>query len=109
MLACRSVVSHGGQTQEGPERKQRVTYGYGVNGEKVCQAVYLFANCCTRHMLQKVQSHLEAGCIVTPPHGRSGSRPWNVHSDDENQSATQFIPNYADVHGLPQPAAPSLV
>ena len=106
VLARRSGVSHGGQTQAGPERRQRVTYGYAVNGEKVCQAVYLFANCCTRHMLQKVQSHLEAGCIVTPPHGRSGARPWNVHSDDENQSATQFIPNYADVHGLPQPAAP---
>ena len=52
-------------------------------------------------MLQKVQSHMEAGCIVTPPHGRSGARSWNVHSDDENQSATQFIQNYADVHGLP--------
>ena len=29
-----------------------------------------------------------------------------MHSDDENQSATQFIQNYADAHGLPQTAAP---
>ena len=86
-------------------RLKQVTNGYVVNGEKVCQAEYLFVNCCTRHMLQKVQSHLEAGFIVTSPHDRSGAILWNVHSDDENEFATQFIQNYADVHLLPQPAA----
>ena len=77
-----------------------------MHGEKVCQAVFLYANSCTRHVLQKVQAHLEAGCVVTPTHGLSGKKPWNVHSDEENLSATLFIQNYADVHGLPQPAAP---
>ena len=55
-------------------------------------------------MLQKVQYHLEAGYTVPLPRGRSGAKPWNVRSDDENQSATLFIQNYADVHGPPQPA-----
>ena len=105
VLARPSGVSHSRQTQAGTKLRQQVTNGYVVNGEKLCQAVYIFANCCTRHMLQKVQPHLEAGFIVTPPHNRSGARPWSVHSDDENQFATQFIQNYADVHLLPQPAA----
>ena len=77
-----------------------------VHGEKVCQAVFLYANSCTRHVLRKVQAHLAAGCVVTPTHGLSGKNPWNVHSDEENLSATLFTQNYADVHGLPKPAAP---
>ena len=107
IVARRASVSHGGQAQAaGPEERHRVTYAYSVHGEKVCQAVFLYANSCTRHVLQKVQAHLEAGCVVTPTHGLSGKKPWNVHSDEENLSATLFIQNYADVHGLPQPAAP---
>ena len=81
----------------GPEERHRVTYAYSVHGEKVCQAVLLYANSCTRHVLQKVQAHLEAGCVVTPTHGLSGKKPWNVHSDEENLIATLFIQNYGCV------------
>ena len=107
IVARRASVSHGGPAQAaGPEERHRVIYAYSVHGEKVCQAMFLYANSCTRHVLQKVQAHLEAGCVVTPTHGLSGKNPWNVHSDEENLSATLFIQNYADVHGLPQSAAP---
>ena len=68
--------------------------------------MFLYANSSTRFALQKVQSHLESSVVVAPEHASSGTQPWNVLSDEDKQSAAKFIENYADVHGLPQPAAP---
>ena len=44
--------------------------------------------------------------IVTPDHGRKGQAAWNTLDEAETAAAVQFIPNYGDVYGLPQPAAP---
>ena len=79
-----------------------------MQGVKVCQAVFLYANTVTRYTLKKVLSHLEAGVIVTPDHGpgRKGQAAWNTLDEAETAGAVQFIQNYGDVYGLPQPAAP---
>ena len=105
-LARRGGAAHAGQTHGGPAQRERITYDYTVCGVSVCQAVFLYANSCTRYTLHKVQTHLESGCVVPPEHGSKGSAPWNVISPDESQKAMLFIQNYADVNGLPQPAAP---
>ena len=107
IVARRASVSHGGQAQARPRNPKSGIVSPMLTPctvKKFARAVFMYANSCTRHVLQKVQAHLEAGCVVTPTHGLSGKKPWTVHSDEENLSATLFIQNYADVHGLPQPA-----
>ena len=49
-----------------------------------------------------------SGVIVTPDHGpgRKGQAAWNTLDEAETAAAVQFIQNYGDVYGLPQPAAP---
>ena len=84
----------------------RITFDYAVQGVKVCQAVFLFANTCSKYMLKKVANHLESGRIVTPEHGSKGAAPWNILSPEATTAAVMFIQNYGDVNGLPQPAAP---
>ena len=100
----RGPASHAGQQYPGAQR-HRDSYKYSVEGVRVCRAVLLFANSCSKYTLNKVQSHLELSYIVPREHGRRGALVWNALSDEETGAATQFIQNYAEVNGLPQPAA----
>ena len=58
-----------------------------MQGVKVCQAVFLYANSVTRYTLKKVLSHLEAGVIVTPDRGRKGQAAWNTLDEAETAAA----------------------
>ena len=105
-LARHGGAVHAGQMRGCAEQRATITFYYFVQGVKVCQAVFLFAHSCSRYVLKKVSSHLESGCVVTPDHGSKGAVPWNALNPEEVSTAANFIQNYADKHGLPQPAAP---
>ena len=105
-LARRGGAAHAGQVHGGAAQRSRITFEYAVSGVRVCQTVFMYAHSCSRYVLKKVLSHLESGCIVAPDHGSKGAQPWNVFSAEETSDAVQFIHNYADKNGLPQPAAP---
>lgn len=106
-IVRRGAVSHNPSAgEELQDTRTRASYDYAVSGVRVCQEVFLYANSCTRHMLQKVEAHLTAGCMTSPPHAGTGSLPWNALVGDEADGAVKFIRNFAEVNGLPQPAAP---
>ena len=105
-LARRRGAAHPGQVHGGVAQRSRITFECAVSGVRVCQTVFMYAHSCSRYVLKKVLSHLESGCIVAPDHGRNGAQPWNAFSAEETSDAVQFIQNYADKNGLPQPAAP---
>ena len=77
--------------------RSRVSYRYEVNQTKVCLSVFLYANSVTRYELQTVQSHLDAGIIVSPDHGNVDSTPWHAVSAEEVGMMRDFIQN---VHAL---------
>ena len=105
-LARRGGAAHPGQVHGGAAQHSRITFECAVSGVRVCQTVFMYAHSCSRCVLKKVMSHLESSCIVAPDHGRNGAQPWNAFSAEETSDAVQFIQNYADKNGLPQPAAP---
>ena len=105
-LARRGGAAHPGQVHGGAAQHSRITFECAVSGVRVCQTVFMYAHSCSRYVLKKVLSHLESSCIVAPDHGRNGAQPWNAFSAEETSDAVQFIQNYADKNGLPQPAAP---
>ena len=105
-LARRGGAAHPGQVHGGAAERSTITFEYAVSGVHVCQTVFMYAHSCSRYVLKKVLSHLESGCIVAPDHGSKGAQPWNAFSAEETSDAVQFIQNYADKNGLPQPAAP---
>ena len=76
----RGPASHAGQQPAGAQR-HRNSYEYSVEGVRVCRAVFLFANSCSKYTLNKVQSHLESSCIVPREHGRRSAPVWYVLSD----------------------------
>ena len=105
-LARRRGAAHPGQVHGDAAQRSRITFECAVSGVRVCQTVFMYAHSCSRYVLKKVLSHLESGCIVAPDHGRNGAQPWNAFSAEETSDTVQFIQNYADKNGLPQPAAP---
>ena len=104
MMCRRGEVSHGRATSA--ESRRRLTYDYSIGGVSVCIPAFLYAHCITRYTLQKVQSHLEADCVSPSPHASKETQPWNAASAEDVEVAVSFVKNYANVHGLPQPAAP---
>ena len=104
-LARHGGAVHAGQMRVGAEQRAGITFDFSVQGVKVCQ-VFLFAHSCSRDVVKKVSSHIESGCVVTPDHSSKGAVPWNALNPEEASTAATFIQNYADKHGLPQPAAP---
>ena len=105
VLSRHGATAHSGAVHAGQSRRCD-TIEYAVQGVRVCRTVFLFANTCTRHTLNKVKSHLEAGCLVPREHASRGVSVWNLIPEEETIAAAQFIQNYAEVNGLPQPAAP---
>ena len=103
VLARRGATTHGhveGQT------RARVTYQYKVCEIVVCRCVFMYANDCSKRTLQRIQSHLDAGCVISPEHASTGIARANVLDPAEVDMAAQFVRNFAEVNGLPQPAAP---
>ena len=106
VLARHGGAVHAGQMCGCAEQRARITLDYSVQGVKVFQAGFLFTHSCSRYVLKKVSSHLESGCGVTPDHGSKVAVPWNALNPEEVSTSANFMQNYADKHGLPQPAAP---
>ena len=104
VLAKRGAVEHA--RADTPPPRARTSYAYAVDGTSVCKTVFLYVHSATRHVLKKVQSHLEAAIVTAPPHGNAGAVPWHALTCDDIQMVKSFIYKYASIQGLPEPAAP---
>ena len=90
------------------ENRQKATYTYYHQGAEVCKPAFMTIHNVKRTQLQGIITHIaETGPAVTPrTHGNTGKRPKHALTFEDTTKCVQFMLNYADVYGLPQPAAP---
>ena len=88
------------------KERERVTYDYSIMSYEVCRTAFTELYSVGRTHLKRLQ-HLISGKVFFPqPHGNVGRTSCNAFPESVRKYAASFIKNYANVHGLPMPAAP---
>ena len=81
-------------------------FSYTVRGVVVCRNVFMEVHDVGTHVMKQLQSKAEYGDVYLSPHGLSGKTPRHLSLDpDVRSGVVQFIHTYANILGLPQPAA----
>lgn len=89
-------------TQRGKERKRK-RYTYFFRNKEICRGSFLFAYGVGSKYVKNIVSHMnENGCIPRT-HKNKNRRPSNAFCFDDLKNAIDFIQNYAEEFGLPQP------
>lgn len=89
-------------TQRGKERKRK-RYTYFFGNKEICRGSFLFAYGVGSKYVKNIVSHMnENGCIPRT-HKNKNRRPSNAFCFDDLKNAIDFIQNYAEEFGLPQP------
>ena len=72
----------------------------------MCRRMFMVAYDVGKHGLENLLKHYSEHGAVPRTHGNTGKKPSKSLRFEEIKFAVQFIANYADEFGLPQPAAP---
>lgn len=89
-------------TQRGKERKRK-RYTYFFRNKEICRGSFLFAYGVGSKYVKNIVSHMnENGCIPRT-HKNKNRRLSNAFCFDDLKNAIDFIQNYAEEFGLPQP------
>ena len=87
------------------KERERVTYDYSIMSYEVCRTAFTELYSKGRTHLKRLQ-HLISGKVFFPqPHGNVGRTSYNPFPESVRKHAVSFIKSYANVHGLPMPAA----
>ena len=98
-----SSVSHARKVTA--TKRQRVTYEYSYDHRVVCKPVFCFIHAISEKVLKNLQVHLKENGPIPRVHGNKGRLPPNTFTFETIEYIVTFILNYAEVYGLPQPAA----
>ena len=93
------------QTNKGKRRK-RIRKKFMFLGQAVCKNFFTSVYVIRRKSLKNLISHMDKNGAVPRTHGNIGKRMQRGLAFEDIRAAVQFILNYADINGLPQPAAP---
>ena len=96
---------HARQTTAG--KRKRVTCEYAFDRRPVCRDGFLFLHNLGSKQLKNLQHHLKLNGPVPREHGLLGHVPATTYPFDIVSDAAQFIKNFAEINGIPQPAARS--
>ena len=88
------------------KKRQRIRRPHKFLGTTAFRSTFLFSHDIGKKYLVTLNKHLLRNGAVPRRHGNTGKRPVNAHSFEDIQCVVHFIKNYADEHGIPQPAAP---
>jgi len=91
-------------TWRGDRKRKRVTYSY--NGEKICRTAFQHLFDIGRRTLTALTTHMHLNGKVPRIHGNKHRKPRHALRYAETKNCVDFLVRYADVNGLPQPAAP---
>lgn len=97
-----SCVGDGSSTQRGKERKRR-RYAYYFKNREICRGSFLFVYGVGSKYVKNIVSHLNENGFVPRIHKNKNRRPGNAFNFEDLKNAVNFIQNYADEFGLPQP------
>ncbi len=98
-----SSVSHARRVTE--TKRQRVTYEYSYDHRVVCKPAFCFLHAISEKILKNIQCHLKENGPTPRVHGNKGRLPSNAFSYEMTKNIVDFIANYSQIFGLPQPAA----
>ncbi|XP_062578888.1 uncharacterized protein LOC134240830 [Saccostrea cucullata] len=97
-----SCIGDGSTTQSGNERKRR-KYAYNFRNKEICKGSFLLVYGVGSIYIKNIVSHLNQNGFVPRIHKNKNRRPSNAFSFEELKNAVDFIQNYAEEFGLPQP------
>ena len=87
--------------------KRRWTkYQYRFKGPSVCRDFFKAAHDIKDFTLRALIKHMNTNGLVAQVHGNTGKKPKHALKFDDVKRVFEFIVSYADIHGMPQPAAP---
>ena len=93
------------KTIKGKKRK-RNRRKFMFLGQPVCKNFFIVVYATGSKSLKNIMKHMADNGPVPRAHGNSGKRMPHGLVFEDIKAAVQFIVNYADINGLPQPAAP---
>ena len=99
------TIQHARQSKLG--KRQRITCDYSFDHRRVCRDAFLFLHNIGTKQLQNLRKHLQENGPVPWQHGLVGRIPATTYRYEVVSDAVHFIRSYAEVFGIPQPAARS--
>ena len=88
------------------DTSRKHTFSYHVLGCEVCRTVFMDVHWISKRVLRTLQELVECNQVVPPAHKSTGRKRKHAVPEDVKEAAALFIRNYANTHGMPQPAAP---
>ena len=85
--------------------RKRTRYEYMFQGREICRAAFLIVYDIGEFALKALIKHLQENGLSPRVHGNTNKRPSNAFSFEVVHKVVQFIQNYAEEYGLPQPAS----
>ena len=99
-LKCKGI--NNGGDESGAKRKR---YSYYFDDREVCKKMFLFTHDFGEKAFKNLLKHIKTHGLTPRTHGNAGRKPkWSLTYDD-TKTVVQFVKNYAQQYGLPQPAA----
>ena len=96
-------VSHARKTSK--TKRSRVTFAYAYDNRNVCKSAFCFLHCIGTKALKNLQSHLKEHGPIPRAHGNLKRLPPNSFTYETVRNIVTFIIHFAELYGLPQPAA----
>ena len=93
------------QLKDGDLSRKRFRYSDQFKDVEVCRQTFLVTHSIDEFTLKALVQHFMTNGLVSRTHGKKDRLPKNAYSFDDLRDVAQFISNYAEEHGLPQPAA----
>ena len=94
------------KTKRKKANEEKETMEFIFQGQCVCKALFMTLHVIGRKGLMNIISHVEENGPVPRIHGNTGKRKAHGLSFEDIKCVVQIIINYANVNGMPQPAAP---
>ena len=100
-----SSVHHANRVH--PGKRKRVTCDYHFDYRSVCKDAFILLHDIGTKQLKNLQKHLRNNGPIAREHGLIGCMPATTYPYSIVSEGARFIRNYAEVYGIPQPAARS--
>ncbi|KAH3812649.1 hypothetical protein DPMN_141086 [Dreissena polymorpha] len=92
-------------TKRGKPRKRSMV-SYNAFQKPVCKKTFMLVNDIGRSALENLVDHYKQNGPLPRKHGNVGKKPSQAVIYDDVKRVVEFLQNYADTYGIPQPAAP---
>lgn len=105
IMGVLSKIGFDKTTSRNTQRK-RTRYIYLYKGQTVCRDAFLQIYDITDRVLSSLASHMNTNGLTPRVHGNKGKLPHHALKYDDVKRCVDFIRNYSEEYGIPQPEAP---